>query len=347
MAEKSRVEELVIQNNINVSDMKNKERKLQFIETSYPNVAARSVIPIIRKFNQYGKVENEFDKDLMEFTMQDFIKFFEMFSWTYSSFMGNKSIIKSYLDWSRDNNLTSNFVCRTLESIDYSKPSHRKMYEKYYFKNFQELQETIEFYRAKCKKESSRSKFALCEIIIHLAWSGIELQDILNLKITDMDKDKKQVYIERLDSSVTLDSMIFNNMFFYTTIKEDNAEDYVESDRVIRTKDIGELSPSYVASLLSRMMGDNNTNTDIEDISNNEPKAINYQKVFYSGLYYRAMLDEKTNGDIDRRDISRLNRLFKEKFTEYNNSTAVAISKRLIDYIDYLKYMYREEYYRK
>jgi hypothetical protein len=347
MSEKSRVEELVIQNNINVSDMKNKERKLQFIEATYPNAKDHSVIPIIRKFNQYGKIETEFEKDLMEFSMQDFIKFFEMFPWTYSSFMGNKSIIKGYLDWGRDNELTSNFVCRTLESIDYSKPSHRKMFEKYYFKNFQDLQDTIEFYKAKCKRNSSKLKFALCEIIIHLAWSGIELQDILSLKITDMNRNTKQVYIERLDKYVTLDSMIFSNMFFYVTLKEDDTEEYVESDRIIRTKDIGELSSSYVASLLSRMMGNNESNVDIEDISDNEPKVINYQKVYYSGLYYRAMLDEKVHGQIYRANIERLNELFNENFIEGDDSSSVAISKRLIDYTDYLKYMYREEFYRK
>lgn len=342
MQEKSRVEQIIIENNIDIAVIRNKERKIKFIEDVYSNSVEKTLIAIVRKFKQYGTLEEKFNKDLIEFSLQEFIVLFETFPWTYSSFIGNKSIIKSYLDWARDNSLISNQICRTFESIDYNKPSHRKMYEKYYFKDFQELQYTIEQYRQKCKAQSSKLKFRLVEIIMHLAWTGIEMKDVVQLKINDIDRERRLIYVNRTNRYLSVEKIILDNLFDYFLLKEYNSEDYVGTDYVIRTAEISKFeSSSYLSSLISRFIGDNEYNAD------DNLKSMTYQKVYFSGIFYRARLNEIAYGKIDRKDIERINEVFLENFTEYDPATAVAISKKFIDYTDYLKYMYREEYYRK
>jgi hypothetical protein len=218
------------------------------------------------------------------------------------------------------------------------------MYEKYYFKNFQELQDTIEFYREKCKRESSTLKYGLCEVAIHLAWSGIKMVDLIEIKLQDVDFKEKKIYISRLDRYISIDSMIFNNLIVFLDIKEYNAEDYVKPDYLIRTGKMTKLNLSYLSALISRMIGDNTTFN--EGIDNTDKKIISYQRVFLSGIYYRARLDEINNGEISRKDLDRLNKLFQESYTKIDAKISIDISKRMIDYNDYLKYMYREEYYR-
>lgn len=333
--DRSEVERIVIENEIDTSDMRNKERKFAFIEETQLTGKDEADANIIRRMNQLGRSENRIDKDFCEFNREEFIHFFEEYPWAYGTFSSIKSIIKLYLEWCRDNGLIDGKNIRELEDITYDIPSHQKMYDRYYFRNLSELVATVNQYKSKYINTPIELRFHIAEVAVLLAWSGVRLKDLLDINKGDIDEKNRTIFISNTKKLIyvpkdeTLD--IIQVLVDYI-----NSTEYVESDRLIRTTGKLKMTSGYVSALMSRYFGDNDLNGADND------KVVNYNKVYWSGLFSRAREDEIENGEFDSMDVERLGRLFQEDYTDNPYST----SKRLLEYHNYLSYMYGKEFYK-
>ena len=345
---RSQVEQLIIENNVNVSDMYNKERKLTFIEETQMNANDTCTLSIIRKFNQFGKIENLIrdelnnkGKDLAEFNRENFKEFFGYFAWAKNSFSAAKSLIMSYLRWCCDKQITDNNVCSVLEDINYSIISHKAMFNKYYFRNLSELQETIENYRKKYASDSANLNFHIAEIAILLAWSGIKLKDVFELQEKDIDTQKGIVYIKSKKHYVILEPYVLQTIVNYIHSDEYIRDGDDNISRLIRPVRSTKISSAYLSVLVSRYFGDNKFN----GLNELNGKIINYNKVYWSGIYSRARLKIGYE-DFDVLDTQRMCEIFQEDYTKQKNPlTNIYLRKN--EYRNYLEYMFGEELYKR
>lgn len=332
---RTEAERIIVENEIDTSDMRNKDRKLKFIEETQLTGDDKVDTNLIRRFNQLGRSENRVNKDFLEFNRSEFIHFFEEYPWAYGTFGSVKSLIKMYLEWGRDNKLTDGKNIRELEDITYDIPSHQKMYDKYYFRNLSELAETIESYSQKYSNVNVKIKFRITEIAILLAWCGVRLKDILEIRQSDLNESDRTIFVVGENKYIKVPKDESFDIFKVITDYRDSV-DYVDSDKLIRSTNIINIKLGYVSALMSRYFGDSEFNgTDNE-------KVFNYNKVYWSGIFSRAREYEIEHGELQNTDTEILGELFQEDYSDNPYTT----SKRLLEYHTYLAYMCGKEYYK-
>ena len=339
--ERTRVEQLIINQDLNTNNMYNKERKLQFIQDIYGNyndVTDDTIMSMIRLFNQFGLCETLFGKDLFDMNTSEFIKFFEYFKWNGNSVLQKKSFVKSYLTWGYNNNLIDIQVIRELEEVKNDNVSKKDVFGNY-FKTFTDLQNTLNLIISRkdvIKSESLNLQIMTVKIAIYLAWFGIKLKDICEIRKDQVNEKHNQIYIESENSYVNIPEDIMQEIIEYRDLeghrtKEEIEETLGDSNMLMKSVRHAKLAPTNVSTLISKLLNS----------EENDYKQFSYQKIYWSGMYSRAHIYEQEHDRFKAGDADVLRKVFGESY----NSVSRA-SMRLSDYRDYCRYFYPKEEYK-
>jgi len=339
--ERNRVEQLVISQDLTTKDMYNKERKLQFIQDIYGNykdVTDETIISVVKLFNQFGQGETQFGKDLFDMNTGEFIRLFEYFKWSRNSIFQKKSFIKSYLTWGYNHGLIDIQVIRELEEVKNDNVSKRDVF-KSYFKTFDDLKNTLNLIIDKRdivnQREELKMQIMTVKIALYLAWFGVKLKDVCEIRKDQINERHNQIYIESEKTYIDIPEDIMQQVIEYRDLegfrtKEEIEETIGDSNMLMKSVRKAKLSPTYISTFVSKLL-----NTE-----DNDYKIISYQKVYWSGVYFRTHEYEKGNERIRLRDSEILTQMFKEQYNSISRASA-----RLSDYRDYCKHFYpREEF---
>ena len=338
---RTRVEQLIISRELNTNNMYNKERKLQFIQDNYgdyKDVTDETIMSMIRLFNQFGQCETLFGKDLFDMNTSEFIKFFEYFHWNGNSVFQKKSFIKSYLIWGYNNNLINIQVIRELEEVKNNNVSKNNVFGNY-FKTFTDLQNTLNLIISRkdvIRSESLNLQIMTVKIAIYLAWFGIKLKDVCEIRKDQVNEKHNQIYIESENVYVNIPQDIMQEIVEYRDLeghrtREEIEETLGDSNMLMKSVRHAKLAPTHISTLISKLLNS----------EENDYKQFSYQKIYWSGIYSRAHIYEQEHDRFKAGDTDVLRKVFGES---YNNVSRASM--RLSDYRDYCKYFYPKEEYK-
>lgn len=200
----------------------NIEDKTSFLEQIYGYLDKPKILEHTRVLSNIGKIEEFFNKDLMNFDLSDFIFLFENFGWVSAGTFGvRKTFVESYLDWAVKNGKVEYRNLENLKLMNNKDLTGNVIFKISHFKNFEELKEInseilkneIAFQRIFDEKSLLTQ-----EVLTYLIWLRLSLEECVNLKISDIDFESKQIQLN--DRTIDVQDFIINKIKEYTTVTE-------------------------------------------------------------------------------------------------------------------------------
>lgn len=264
------------------------------------------------------------------YTKEEFIRLItDLNAGNTQGFTRYKSLIKKYLEYLVENGALPQDNIDVLVSIKYEDIDASELYDQKYFKNFQDLQDSItQTLRAAQKVDDDI--FATQISAIYMAWCGVHLEDALDVMKSDVMDDHFiaggctfypnptiMEYLKDYRDSVQYESAARSII----TLK------YVQSSYLFRTVRSAHVDDPKVMRIFIRNFGKSDPDQDMN--------LYHYDKVYWSGVYHRAYLYESENGTIAQGDIETISKVFNEKY----DSISIA-NKRLQSYRKFADHFY-------
>lgn len=276
------------------------------------------------------RFENDVGKTLEEgYTKEEFIRLISSFNVSnVSGFLGDKSRIKKYLEWLVEKNGFDSDIVADISTVKYDDIDAGRLFELKFFKDFQDLQDTIETTLVVADKVDERI-FATQIAAIYMAWCGLQMEEALQIKKSDVEDDCIRVGNRKIYPNQTI--MEFIKDYRDATEYQSAAKaiitlKYAPSEFLFRTARSGCVDSSKTMRIFIRNFGKS---------GGEDSNIFHYDKVYWSGVYNRAYLYECANGMIRQGDIETISKLFNESYT----SISVA-NKRLQAYRKFVQYFF-------
>lgn len=323
-----KITKIIISENVDVSRMFNYKRKAEFLADSYSNCKDQTIVTAIRSFCKFGDTEHELNKDLYQFSETEMITFTRNIAYAENTFYSRKILIKSYLKWCYQKGLINEPTMITVVgSLNPDCIPKYKILDVYYFKNFKDLydsmQERLSTTRGKLFKE--KNMFAPWSVAVYLGWAGILIDDIIQIRISDINFESKEIFIRSKNKRVSISAAITE---LVKNCIESN--DYCKSEYLIRTKKRESLDKNTLSSLISANFG-----KELENESG-RVKFIQFSRVYLSGLYVRAYNYQIREGY----EYNFHDEITAEIFEGQKSSTL--LSARIREYEDYCQHFFRQ-----
>ena len=155
---------------------------LEFRSEVQESTKRSSIRPVLNSLMDF---EKEFGKSLCNFSKEDFEVVFVEKDWVGGGFKSKKSVVKNFIQWDVDIN-------GVLYGIDFDTfvlddNVQFKFYKSAYFETEKDFVESLKYLLA--RKEKLVRGLAICA----LYWAGFSRQEIVNIKIDDMDEQSHTI----------------------------------------------------------------------------------------------------------------------------------------------------------
>lgn len=330
------VQDIAVKNQLveSLENLYNVHQKYDFIGYKYATTSNDNIVNILRTFNRLGNYENQFDKDICNFSYQEYKEMLAGFNIGYSSFSAIKTLVKTYLKWCRYYDLCDNNQISTFDQITKDVVPYKNQIVRYYVKDFNDLKEYIET----CIKNMILVKSEydiLChraKIAMYLAWIGIKADHAVRITLKDFDEINKRIFVRDTNSYVELskfEPILVDELVHYKMLAESNSDQlYLFYDET-NTKD----PSSYLKNIVSVLFGNN------EKVVNKGNKRLSYTRVYLSGIFSRAT---QYADKVNLKDLETMGELFQEDYS--GKSGYSAMYRRYRDFMSYCEIMYPEIY---
>lgn len=312
--------------------MDNNSYRSQYIQSEIKkdSLSEASASVVESFWGRVAKAEEALGKTMEDgYSKGDYVDLFEKLNMTnQSTFYGTKSRISSYLKWLNNAGLLEQVYIDNLSTIDYSSLRHDSTYSLKYFKDFKSLQDAIESTLWAADKIDD-GVYAMQISAIYLAWCGLQLEEALAIK-------KSDIYDDHI---VARDKEIYPNSTIMGYIK-----DYRDAEG-FTTKNRGIVMRKYVPSewlfrtIKSDRIGSPKSAriyiADFGKSSGEDVNIFNYDKIYWSGVFNRAYQYEIANGEIRSGDVATMEKLFNEKYP-----SGSAANERLREYQSFKQYFF-------
>lgn len=306
-------------------------RDLYIAELTEKRQLSEASVQTIQNFwKRVQRFEEENGNTLEDgYTKEEFVRLISSFNISnVSGFLGDKSRLRKYLEWLVETKDLDPNIVSALTSVGYDDIDASRLFELKFFKDFQDLQDTIETTLVVADKVDERI-FATQIAAIYMAWCGLQMEEALQIRKQDV-KD---------DHICVVDRVIYPNATIMQFIKDyrDATEyqsaaraiitlKYTPSEMLFRTARSGYVDSPKTMRIFIRNFGKS---------GGEDSNMFHYDKVYWSGVYNRAYLYECANGLIHQGDIETISKLFNENYT----SISVA-NKRLQAYRKFVQYFF-------
>ena len=251
------------------------------------------------------------NKPISEYNREDFVEIISNFNtFTTNTFVKTKSNIHSYFEWLMSRGEMSEEQLKIFSDIHFKDFNVTDSYSLYYFKDFNELYTSLEeAIKFRTEDDDDEGEFDTLRAIDYLSWYGFTLEDLTNVLKKDIDRDRPIVYRGKNRISITVDEKCIEflrayagtNTFMSRRYGRGKSEvSYRRTEYLIRTDRSEQLNSAAIRAISSRI------NADSDEIG----KVFTIKKIFLSGMYSRAYLDELENGELSKTDNARLIKLF-------------------------------------
>lgn len=238
-----------------------------------------------------------------------------------------KSIVRKYVESLANDGLIPSSSVNEIASVTYDDIDSSRLYELKFFKDFASLRETIEFTLDESGKIDARI-FWTQIAAIYMAWCGLQIEEALALKKSDVKDDCIHVANRVIYPNPTI--MDFMKAYRDETEYQSAAKaiitlKYVPSEWLFRSARSEHVDVPKTMRIFICNFGK----------SSGESNMFNYDKVYWSGVYHRAYLYEVENGLIKQGDMATISRAFNENF-----QSVYAANNRLQSYRKFAQYFY-------
>lgn len=289
----------------NYQHIYNKEDKSLFIEHVYGHIDdVEKIKTYIRILNQTGKIESFLDKDLSKFTLTDFVFLFEKRRWiSTGTFYVRKSFLVGYMDWSVKNGKTEFRNLESLKLMDSSDLTGNLVFEVSMFRDLDELilaNESIINNESNMQRMPSGSTI-MSETITYLIWMRLSIDEICDLKYTDIDFKNKKIKLS--NRIIDIPYKILNKIEDCYNTKELayyirgklNYRPYILSPYLIKSTTLGQMTSNALLQVL----------TGYSELSGNLPlsskvynKNFKYNTIYMSSVFasiYKFEIENNIN----------------------------------------------------
>lgn len=313
--------------------MDNSSYRSQYIASDVSNMLEQSTSAVSSFWERVANAEAKLGKRLEDgYSREEYVALLEALNITRTSaFRSSKSMIGRYLKWLQGKDALDDAAVKAFYSIGYGDICSSQVYESKYFKNFDDLNNAI-MTTLDAAEKVDNSVFATQISAIYLAWLGIPIEDVLLLKKEDIKDDT----ICLPDRTISPNSVIMQYLKDYRDAESYESQakgiislKYAKSKLLFRTSRTANISTPKTLRIMIRDFG----------LSGGaEQNDFNYDKIYWSGTFYRAYEYELANGAIPSGNVPLLEKLFNEKYP-----SARIANQRLYEYNSYKRYFYPEE----
>lgn len=316
----------------------NERQKLEYLEQLKSEGAGDSYVDaseaVLKKASFYEYLLN---KDVADFQKIEVINLFEGLKWSshYSTFATNRTILQKYTEWYKK---AKALVFETLRFEDLGAELDLALN---YYKDIFDLKKKVDYmYRQGderleeyCPPEIlSKNLFSsMHKTALFLLWYGFSEEEIINLKIKDVDIKNDIVKSSISDYSIALSSMpkevseiiinTSNMRSAYVLVRNGiRLMDYNASEYLIRRFVIGERSSSkdvrnvnVFKNIREKLF---RARVDLDENDMYKKSQISFKNVYRSGSFYRMYILEKQGIDLSENKFEAV-----KKSTRGNTST--------------------------
>lgn len=312
--------------------MDNSSYRRQFIESyvsdnRFTELSIRTFGDIWKRI---GKAEEALEKSLEEgYSKEDYINLLERLNIaTIPVLTVMKSKILQYIKYLNAEGVIPDQCVKELESVTIKDLKVAGYYDRRYFKDFESLQDAIDSTLIAAERVDD-AIFGTAITAIYLAWCGLTIEEAVQVKKADVLDD----CIVTAGKTISPLTQIMEYIKDYR-----DATEYQSLGRAIITL-------KYVPSewLLRNTRCDHfdsgtRLRISINQFGNSSEESknlFNYDKIYWSGIYSRAYIHERTYGVIQANDVPKIEEIFGEKYP----NVALA-NRRLYDY-----HLFREHFF--
>lgn len=242
---------------------------------------------------------------------------------TFDSF---KSKIKGFLKWMCDNGYCPEELLERWQSIRFSDIDRSDFYDRYYFKDYSELCDTIQGVFGEVSSEYDTFKSAAT-----LVWFGIDIKDLPNILKDDLNESAGYIVVPVTKRKIYLPKAAVKQL-----------ESYKNADAFVSAKFGGCTVPYADSQYLFRSYKNEQFTvaqlTNISAAANRAAadcgKIFQWNRIFLSGLYKRLLDTENQFGEIGKANYDKLRDFFGGSLSEQ------VLSQKYKEYQAYREYMY-------
>ena len=242
---------------------------------------------------------------------------------TFDSF---KSKIKGFLKWLCDNGYCPEELLESWQSIRFSDIDRSDFYDRYFFKDYSELCDTIQGVFGEVSSEYDTFKSAAT-----LVWFGIDIKDLPSILKDDLNESagyivapvtKRKIYLPKA-AVIQLES--YKNADAFVSAKFGGCTvPYADSQYLFRSYKNEQFTVKQLTNISAA------ANRSAADYG----KVFQWNRIFLSGLYKRLLDTENQFGEIGKANYDKLRDFFGESLSEQ------ILSQKYKEYQAYREYMY-------
>ncbi len=273
------------------------------------------------------------DIDYADLTRQDMIEIFSASNMmSIVTFAPYKSKVNDFMKWMLEEGYGTEQLLHSLNSITFDDIDRSDFYDKYYFRDFLDLYNTMQ--KAFSKRGSEFDTFRSAAVLV---WHGIKVRELPNILKSDINDDEGYVIHPVTKEEIFLLPLAIKTLVQYRDANTHDSSKF--GGQVISYAEGPFLFRSYKSKQL--------TATQIEHLSNSANsvakeigKVFNWKRIYTSGLYNRIYQYEQENGVLESSDFSKLKVLFKMPYLQETAKSRALIVKKYRGYQEFKQNMY-------
>ena len=302
--------------------------------------------------NYYARLKSNMPdkKSINNYSKKDFVVLLtKMNATTKGSFYQSKTMIRNYLLWLLEKGEIKPRQLEVFNEVSFGDIDYTAFCSTHYFRNFDDLykslEESIWIYNG---KEDETDEFNNLRCAMYLAWYGFTNEEIRGFLKSYINHTDNVIYKGKEQMPIRVDEKCHKLLLKHAEAEEYIAKRIGHSSGNDSVKFVYKPSEYLLRSYRSEQYTESSfafLTNGVNKISDETNRLFLYKKVFLSGIFHRACLDEIEHGELLKNDYDRLARLFMPNLTELPKTFSISqkttlAHKRLAEYKVYKKVFY-------
>lgn len=215
-----------------------------------------------------------------------------------NGFITHKSKINDFAKWMYEQGYGSAELLKDISELKYSDINHDYLYDIYYFRDIEELWDSMSLIF-----EDRGTEFDTFKAAAIIAWLGIDLDDMPDILKTDLDESSQTIIHPVTREKVEIPPVDLHDKIFSFLVS------YRDADSCDTKKFGGRVLPYAQSKYLLRSYKNahltvvqlRKTSDPVNQLAKDEEsqKVFQWNKIYLSGLYYRINQYEQQHGLIE------------------------------------------------
>jgi len=272
------------------------------------------------------------DVSYNDLTKQDLIDMFsQLVIISANSFFTYKSKINDFMKWMYEQGYGSEQIIRNLSEIQFTDINRSGFYNTYYFRDYNDLFNTIDEVFSDRGTEFDTFK---CAAI--LVWFGIKINDIPSILKKDLDEYEGTIIHPVTKEKIKLPD---NAVYLLSNYRDAETHDSQKfGGRTVAYVDSQYLFRSYKNACFTTKQI-NHISISANDVAKDFGKVFQWNRIYLSGLYNRIYQYEQKHGEIGRTNFKVLKQFFIGD-DELTIQRKTDLSRKYEEYQEFKEYMY-------